>query len=100
MGLCLFLLACRYAFDPRKMLALQIHRPEVPHSGGADISADVARFNRFPELYNATALTKACARRVSRGARVEWWVRDDDVAVAVERLRRRVRFPLKQLEDE
>ena len=90
----------RYAFDPRRAIALQIHRTEVPRTGGADISADVARLNRFPDLNNATSSTLACSKRVERGGHVEWWVKDDEMALAVERVRKGVRFPFKQVVEE
>lgn len=69
----------KYAVDPRKISALQIHRSEVPRSGGVDVDTDIARLNRWQGLVEFNS--KACKHVVEPSEVIDWWVQDSQVAV-------------------
>eukprot|EP00271_Cylindrocystis_brebissonii_P006557 TRINITY_DN19336_c0_g1_i1.p1 TRINITY_DN19336_c0_g1~~TRINITY_DN19336_c0_g1_i1.p1 ORF type:complete len:510 (+),score=35.98 TRINITY_DN19336_c0_g1_i1:201-1730(+) len=72
----------KYAADPRQVVALQIHRPEVPRDGGVDIDTDVARLNRWNGLVEKVkgVDNKTCSHLVNETEVVDWWVKDKAVA--------------------
>ena len=61
----------KHVVNPRKVFALQIHRIEVPSSGGEDVDTDVARLNRWHGLLDKD--NKACSHVVSSGEVIDWW---------------------------
>eukprot|EP00271_Cylindrocystis_brebissonii_P017469 TRINITY_DN4558_c0_g1_i1.p1 TRINITY_DN4558_c0_g1~~TRINITY_DN4558_c0_g1_i1.p1 ORF type:complete len:504 (+),score=14.16 TRINITY_DN4558_c0_g1_i1:237-1748(+) len=68
----------KYAADPRKVTAGQIHRVEMPRAGGYDVDGEIARFNRWNGLIELDS--KACSHTVDHGEVVDWWQIDTNVA--------------------
>ena len=91
----------RVAVDPRQTMAVQIHRSEAPREGGIDLDTDVARFNRYDGLMAASAggrgregERRVCAREMKKDEAVDWWVKDNAVALVAMEARQtpRVRY--------
>ncbi|GJP80445.1 hypothetical protein CLOP_g10648 [Closterium sp. NIES-67] len=83
----------RVAADPRQVIAVQIHRVEVPRMGGVDVDTDAARFNHFQGLLEDER--KFCIKSVRPGEQLEWWVRDQSLALLAQEARQSPRAKFK-----
>ena len=73
----------KYAVDPRKVVALQIHRPVLNVSQGVDLDTTVAKMNHFQGLVSAKAET--CKQVIGTKEDIVWWARGEELShVAVE----------------
>ncbi|CAI5993541.1 unnamed protein product [Closterium sp. NIES-65] len=83
----------RVAADPRQVVAVQIHRVEVPRMGGIDVDTDAARFNHFQGLVDDER--KFCIKSVRPGEQLDWWVRDQSLALLAQEARQSPRAKFK-----
>lgn len=67
--------------NPRKVIALQIHRPVLNESQGVDLDTTVAKLNHFQGLVSASA--KTCQEMIGMKDPIVWWARGEELSDAV-----------------
>eukprot|EP00850_Spirogloea_muscicola_P007789 SM000040S14801 [mRNA] locus=s40:392448:395119:- [translate_table: standard] len=76
----------KYAVDPRRVFALQIHRTEIPQQGGVDVDAKVAKNNHFQGILKRNG--NWCTEVLSKEQEIVWWARGSEIADLATKARR------------
>lgn len=81
----------KYAINPRKITALQIHRPVINDSFGHDLDTTIAKMNHFQGLVNLK--TNTCTIEAKLNDQIVWWSRGTELSKIAKRVQEDPNIP-------